>query len=169
MSSDNSRDDEHQSVQWVFRKNCSLTPKQLMAWYASICAVTLVIASGFSLAGYWIVLPFAGLELGLLALAFLVYARHAADFEMVELNSVELKLVVAHGAHRTEKAVPPQWVRLEYNGKYKAPLVLCHQGQQIKFGRFIADKDKPALLREIRAALAKAAHGTPRGVQAEPV
>jgi uncharacterized membrane protein len=154
-----SSDPELVEMQWVFRKNCSLSPRQLLAWYLSLCAITLVIAGGFWLAGYWIVLPFAGLELSLVALAFVIYARHAADYEMVQLNRYQLKITSASGSKLTEIVLSPQWVRLDYDGKYKAPLMLSHQGEKIKFGRYIAERDKPSMHKELRAALVKAACG----------
>lgn len=138
---------------WVFRKNCALTPRQLMAWYLAICGLTLLIASGFLLAGYWVVLPFAGLELLVLGGAFLMYARHANDFEMIEVRPDALRLVFAHGAQQTEICLSPGWVRLSYDGRFKAPLTISCKGQHVKIGKFIADKDKPALLKELRQAL----------------
>lgn len=146
-----------QGKKWVFRRNCSLTPKQLLHWYLSLCLITMVIATGFLLAGFWIVLPFAGLELLLVGIAFVVYARHAADYEMIELQPNQLVLVMADGAKLTQLEWTPQWAKLSYNGKYKAPLLFSHRGQQVKIGKFIAEKDKSALHRELKAALARAA------------
>lgn len=141
---------------WIFRRNCSLSPKQLMAWYLSLCVVTLSVACGFLIAGFWIVLPFAGLELALVAIAFLVYARHASDYEMIEVDPVNLTITTALGSRTTKIKWSTQWTRLEYNGRFRAPLVLKCQGQQISLGRFIAEKDKPELQRDIRMALARA-------------
>jgi len=169
MNSENSRDGEVKSVQWLFKNNCSLAPKQLLYWYFSIALLTLIIASGFGLMGYWVVLPFAGLELLILAVAFLVYGRHAADFELLQLDGTELRLVRAVGQTQTEQVVPAQWVRLEYDGRYKAPLLIRYQGQTIKFGRFVAEQDKPALHKELRAALAKIASGGTWSLQANQV
>ena len=146
-----------QGSKWVFRRNCSLTPKQLLQWYISLCVITLVIATGFLLAGFWIVLPFAGLELFLVGTAFVIYARHAADYEMIELQPNQLVLVMADGSKLTQLEWSPQWAKLSYNGKYKAPLLFSHRGQQVKIGKFIAEKDKSALHRELKAALARAA------------
>ncbi|MEW6204727.1 MAG: DUF2244 domain-containing protein [Pseudomonadota bacterium] len=148
---------EPQSSKWVFRRNCSLSPKQLLQWYLSLCVITLVIATGFLLAGFWIVLPFAGLELLLVGTAFVIYARHAADYEMIELQPNQLTLVMADGTKLTQLEWSPQWAKLSYNGKYKAPLLFSHRGQQVKIGKFIAEKDKSALHRELKAALARAA------------
>lgn len=146
-----------QSSRWVFRRNCSLSPKQLLQWYLSLCAITLVVATGFLLAGFWIVLPFAGIELLLVGTAFVIYARHAADYEMIELQPNQLILVMADSTKLTQLEWSPQWAKLSYNGKYKAPLLFSHRGQQVKIGKFIAEKDKSALHRELKAALARAA------------
>lgn len=146
-----------QGNRWVFRRNCSLSPKQLLQWYASLCVITLVIAFCFLLAGFWIVLPFAGIELFLVGTAFVIYARHAADYEMIELQPNQLTLVMADGTKLTQLEWSPQWAKLSYNGKYKAPLLFRHKGQQVKIGKFIAEKDKSALHRELKAALARAA------------
>lgn len=143
--------------QWVFKRNCSLSPRQLLHWYLSLCGITLVIAMGFLLAGFWIVLPFAGLELLLVGTAFVVYARHAADYEKIELQPNQLLLEMADGSKVIQLEWSPQWARLSYNGKYKAPLLFSYKGQQVKIGKFIAEKDKSALHRELKAALAKAA------------
>ncbi|WP_370263762.1 DUF2244 domain-containing protein [Limnobacter sp.] len=143
---------------WVFKRNCALTPRQLLSWYLSLCALTLVIASGFAIMGFWIVLPFAGLELLLVGIAFVIYARHAADYEAIELRPGHLRLEWAHGSKLTEIEWPPQWTQLSYNGRYKAPLVISHRGQQVKMGKFIAEKDKSSLHLQIRAALARAAY-----------
>lgn len=146
-----------QSSQWIFRRNCSLSPKQLLQWYLSLCVITLVIATGFLLAGYWIVLPFAGIELLLVGTTFVIYARHAADYEMIELQPNLLVLVMADGSRLTQLEWSPQWAKLSYNGKYRAPLLFSHRGQEVKIGKFIAEKDKSALHRELKAALARAA------------
>ena len=142
---------------WVFKRNCSLSPRQLWQWYFSLCVITLSVATGFMLAGYWIVLPFAGVELMLVGTAFLIYGRHATDYEMIELQADQLKLVKAEGSKLTEVKWVTQWAKLSYNGQYKAPLMFSHRGEQVKIGKFIAEKDKSALHRELKAALARAA------------
>lgn len=145
-------------VRWVFKRNCSLSPGQLSLWYFSLCSVSLLIAFGFWIAGYWVVLPFAGLELLVVGAAFLLYARHAADYEMIELSRTELRLVLAEGSRLTETRFVPQWARVRYDGRYKAPVVLSQRDKQVFLGKFINEQDKPLLHKELRVALAQAAH-----------
>ncbi len=56
-------------------RNCSISPAALLGSLAALAAVTLAIGIGFSLLGAWPVLPFAGLEVLALAIAFVVHVR----------------------------------------------------------------------------------------------
>ncbi len=74
------------SVQWRLKRNCSVTPVQLGWMYLSLCTVSLGIGVFFWMQGATLVLAFAGLEVAVVGLAFLAYARHAADGEMISLQ-----------------------------------------------------------------------------------
>ena len=52
------------------RPRCSLTRGQAHQVFWALAAVCFGVAIAFSALGYWLVLPFAGLEVGLLAWAF---------------------------------------------------------------------------------------------------
>ena len=72
-------------MEWSLKRNCSVTPAQLGWLYASMCVVSLAVAGFFWSQGATLVLPFAVLELIAVAVAFLAYARHAADSERIRL------------------------------------------------------------------------------------
>lgn len=52
-----------QNVDWLLRRNCAVSPKQLAWFYMSMCAVSMVIATAFWFQGATLVMPFAWLEL----------------------------------------------------------------------------------------------------------
>jgi len=52
-----------------------MSPAGLLGAFAVLAAVTLAIGIGFALLGAWLVLPFAGLEVLALAVAFVVHVR----------------------------------------------------------------------------------------------
>jgi len=54
-----------------------MSPAGLAMAFAALAALTLAIGVGFTLVGAWLVLPFAGVEVLMLAIAFFVYARRA--------------------------------------------------------------------------------------------
>jgi uncharacterized membrane protein len=52
-----------------------MSPAGLAKVFSALAAVVLVIGAGFAIAGAWLVLPFAGLEVALLVAAYLAYAK----------------------------------------------------------------------------------------------
>jgi uncharacterized membrane protein len=79
----------------TLKRNCSTSPAGLAGVFLALALVVLVIGTGFAIAGAWLVLPFAGLEVLLLGAAYLLYARHAADYERIVLDSGRLTVEVA--------------------------------------------------------------------------
>ncbi len=76
--------------QWIIKRNCSITPRQLLMVYAVLGSVSLSIAIFFTLRGAWYVLGFAVLEMAAVGAAFLNFGRHAADSERLELTKNDL-------------------------------------------------------------------------------
>ena len=50
------------SVQWVLKRNCSITPRQMLWFFGSLCLLSLAIGSLFWHKGATLVLPFAWAE-----------------------------------------------------------------------------------------------------------
>src|SRR6185436_6072061 len=86
----------------LLKRNCSIAPAALARVFAFLVAVTLGIGIGFAAAGTWLVLPFAGIEVTLLAAAFLTNGRHAADYECIERIGERLTVEIS-SAGRTER------------------------------------------------------------------
>ena len=57
-------------------RHCSISPAGLLGVFAALAVVTLAIGVGFALLGAWLILPFAGLEVLILGVAFVVHTRH---------------------------------------------------------------------------------------------
>ena len=62
----------------LLKRNCSISPAGLLWVYGLIAAVTLGIAAVFAALGAWVILPFAGVEIVALGVAFAVNGRRAA-------------------------------------------------------------------------------------------
>ena len=72
---------------WHARPNCSLDTLGRRILIGGLVLVSLIVSGGFLLAGAWIVLPFAGLELVALFLAFHAIARRDTLSEVVRLDA----------------------------------------------------------------------------------
>lgn len=140
-------------VQWLLKRNCSVSPAQLVALYVSLCVVSLGIASFFWAQGAKLVMPFAWLELIAVGSAFLVYARHASDGEKILLRGSQL-VVELESAGRTERAeFNREWVRVEPKSDDGSLIEVSGQGRSVRVGRHLRPELRPALAREIRYVL----------------
>jgi uncharacterized membrane protein len=128
-----------------------------LGWlYLSLCFVSLGIGLFFWLQGATLVLAFAGLEITLVGLAFLAYARHATDGEWISLQGTSL-VVECESAGRLERAeFARQWVRVEPKSGDHSLIELSGEGRSIEVGRFVRPELRQVLAREIRRALRSA-------------
>lgn len=142
-----------QSFQWFLRRNCSVTPRQLALLYLSLCVVSLAIATLFWFKGATLVLPIAWIELIVVGLAFLVYARHANDGETIRLAGEQLVIEQEDGGQLRRSEFRREWVTVEPGAADNSLIALSGQGKTVHIGRFVRPELRPALAREIRMAL----------------
>jgi uncharacterized membrane protein len=145
-----------QAIHWFLGRNCSVTPAQLGWLYASLCVVTLAIGTLFWVQGAVLILPFAWLELAAVGVAFLLYARHAADREHILLSGRRL-VVETESAGRLERAeFNREWVRVEPALDDRSLIEVSGQGRRVIVGRYLRPELRPQLAQEIRRALREA-------------
>jgi uncharacterized membrane protein len=142
------------SRQWVLKKNCALTPGQLATWFAFLGSISAAIAIAFALQGAWMVVPFAALEISALVVAYVVYARHAADYERIEVSSGEVTIETASASKVQRWVLSAPWVRVEYRGLPRDLIRLKSGAQEYFVGRYASDPDRRRLARELRGLLA---------------
>jgi len=144
------------SVSWRLRRNCSVTPAQLLAVYLMLAAVSLTIGVFFWMQGAAMVLAFTALELLAVGTAFLVYARHATDGESISLQGASL-VVERETAGRTDRAeFERQWVRVEPQAGAHGLIELSGRGRAVQVGRYVRPELRQVLAGEIRQALRQA-------------
>jgi len=145
-----------QAIHWFLRRNCSVSPAQLGWLYASLCVVSLGIGTFFWFQGAVLILPFAWLELAAVGLAFMVYARHAADGEHILLQDGRL-VVETENAGRLERAeFNRDRVRVEPGTDDRSLIEVSGQGRRVIVGRYLRPELRPVLAKELRQALREA-------------
>jgi uncharacterized membrane protein len=140
-------------IEWRLKRNCSISPRQLFGVYLSLCLVSLGIASGFAWVGASPVLVFAGIELVLVGVALLVYARHAADHEHITLAGNALTVEHQHGAQVESREFRAAWVRVEPLSSDRSLIEVAGDGHTARVGRYVRPELRPSLARELRVAL----------------
>ncbi|WP_260682382.1 DUF2244 domain-containing protein [Tepidimonas fonticaldi] len=120
------------------------------------CAVALSVAAAFWAMGARLVLPFAVLGSTAVALAFLWYARHATDREILVLDGQRLVVEWEQAGAVRRRELARHWLRVEDAG-HGAGLVELRAGTaRVQVGRYARPEQRRQLARELRWALATA-------------
>lgn len=139
--------------EWILKRNCSLSPRQLAGAYLILSLASFTIATIFALRGIWHVLLFALLELFALALAFLHYARHATDHEHIVLADGCLSIECVCGGKACCLRLNSCRAKIAVSGRYGALIRIEAQGMQIEVGRFVSEGRRKRVAEEIRREL----------------
>jgi uncharacterized membrane protein len=138
-------------LDYTARPNCSLDRRGKLRLFAAAAIVTGLIALTFAAFGAWLVLPFAGVELALLAWALRFLDRHAGDYERVVLAGDTLRIETseagAPGLHEFHR----YWaqVRVAPTGSDARVFVRSH-GREVELGRFRNAEQKREFARQLR-------------------
>lgn len=135
---------------------CSLTRAQERPVFWSLAAMCFVVAIVFAAQGYWLVLPFAGLEVGILAWALEVLRSRAGDYERLTIEGDLVVLEWRAGKQRGRREMNRQWVRVVCD--CAAPgrdcrLGLSSHGHETEFGQYLSDEARQKLAATLRNRL----------------
>lgn len=148
------------ALQWLLKRNCSITPAQLGVVYLSLCTVSLLIGGFFYAQGATLVLAFTALELVLVGLALLIFARHAGDFESLTLVGRSLQVRQSYGSRVAHTDFAADWLTVEPAAGQGSLIQLSGRGQTVRVGRFVRPELRAAFARELRLALRHASART---------
>ena len=138
----------------MLRRNCAMTPGQLCTTFVMLGGVSLGVSMAWALSGAWVVLPFFLLEWVVLALAFLVYARHATDHERVTLGGDCVCVEVVKGDRCDRHEIPRQWLRCSMDDGRQGLVRLASQKREVFVGQFVGQAGRTRFFEEFRHALA---------------
>jgi len=115
--------------------------------------VSISIATVFFFKGATLILAFAGLELAMVGVALLVFARHAADQETLTLLGRYLRVeqFIGNKVQRTDFSA--DWLTIEPVAGQGSLLEINGRGQRVRVGRFLRPELRGAFARELRTAL----------------
>ena len=138
---------------WQMRRNCSLTPKQLFKFYIVLVCLSLIVAIGFLLAGAWVIPIFTALELSAVTIGFLIYCRHALDYETIEIEDKRLLVKKFIGHKETLYEFNTQWAKIELPIAGSKIFKISQADLQVELGQFIRHEQQLALIAQLRACL----------------
>jgi len=139
---------------FTIKRNCSISPQDLLCVLACIACVSLGIAVVFACLGAWPILPFAGIEVLALATAFYLNGRHAADYERIALagGSLVVEASDAGRVRRHEFRLP--WLRFDERRHGGDLHLLLHSaGHELEIGRHLDTERRASLAAQLRRGI----------------
>lgn len=138
---------------WQMRRNCALTPKQLLQFYIALVCLSLTVATGFLLAGIWVIPIFTALELSAVTIGFLIYCRHALDCETIEIegNRLIVKKFISYKEAIYE--FNTQWVKIELPLEDSKVFLISQSNLRVEIGQFIRQEQQLSLIASVRTYL----------------
>jgi uncharacterized membrane protein len=144
-------------IDLTLKRNCSISPQALARLMIFLGTVSLGIGAAFALLGAWMVLPFAGLEVAGLAAAFLVHARHAADYERIRADAEKVVVEVHDGEAVRVCELERRWLRIdEHRSGSGLHVALAARGTEVEIGRHLDAARRQELATALRRELAAA-------------
>jgi uncharacterized membrane protein len=139
--------------------NCSLTPRSACIFVGGLALITFAAAGFFAWQGLWPVLPFAGLEIGLLWWAVRASMRAGKQRELI-LISADSVVIERQGLALPSRTVfARHWATVKLRGppaaQHPSRLVIESHGRACEVGRFLTEEERLGLAGRLRQLVGK--------------
>lgn len=144
--------------------NCSLTPAAARRFFALVACTSLAVAGIFVACGYWPVLPFAGLELALLAFALATSLKRRHYVQTVEIDDAEIRITARDPAGERATQFSRHWARVTLRGPRgwrPGRLRIESHGRACEIGTYLSEEERRALGRRLVALIGRTGDAPP--------
>lgn len=125
--------------------------------YLLILVVSLSIAMGFALMGLWMIVPFTGLEMLVLAAVLYLCALRGRDYELIAVDENYINIEKEYRASGGNVQFQRHWARVVLEKpvyrNQSCRLIVCSHGRREEIGRWLNEEEKKHLARELRRAV----------------
>ena len=142
---------------WVIRPNQSLSWRAALRFYAAFSFCCLGIGIAYALHGFWPVLPYAGLEVVVLGIAFYLCFSRSQVREVISVNAEVVSVEKGRRKPQEYWECPRVWARINLERSpiawYPSRLAVAFQGKQVVIGRFLNEEERCALAVELEQVI----------------
>ena len=148
---------------FILRPNRSLSWQGLLLFYFSLFIISSAIAIGLTLLGFWLVLPFAGLEMLALGIGLYVVACRCYECEVISINDDSIRIERGRDYPREQWTLGRMWAHVVLErcprAWYPSRLLLRSHGRSVEVGRFLDEEERQRLADELTRSLRSAMPG----------
>jgi uncharacterized membrane protein len=139
--------------------NCSLTVRGARVFFALACVVPLGVAGFLTLRGFWPVLPFAGLEMALLAWALAVSLERRFHRQTITVSERDVRIESRERAHCEQVVFPRHWAQVKLRRPaarlHPSRLTIESHGRQCELGSFLTEEERRGLAARLQGLIGR--------------
>jgi len=129
--------------------NCSLSVRGARLFFVAACIAPFGIAGVLALKGFWPVLPFAGLEMALLAWALTVCLERRFHSQTITVTEDDVHIDTRARAHSEHVVFPRHWAQVKLRRSaarlHPSRLTIESHGRQCELGSFLTEEERRGL------------------------
>jgi uncharacterized membrane protein len=133
----------------VIAPNCSLSVRGALVFFGGMCAVSFSIAGLMAALGFWPILPFAGLEMVLLAWALRASLARRRQHQTITVSERDVLVESRTGSSCVKVVFPRHWAQVKLRRPasrlYPSRLVIESHGRQCEVGDFLTEEERRGL------------------------
>jgi uncharacterized membrane protein len=150
---------EEQPVCVEIHPNCSLSVRGARVFFFAACAVPFGMGSVLAWKGFWPVLPFAGLEMALLAWALKVSLERRYHSQTITVTEADVRVESRERLRSSQVVFPRHWARVKLRRpaaqQHPSRLTIESHGRQCELGSFLTEEERRGLALRLQRLLAR--------------
>jgi uncharacterized membrane protein len=131
------------------RPNCSLTVRTARVFFVSACVVPCGLGGLLAYKGFWPILPFAGLEMALLAWALKVSLERRFHSQTITVTEAEVAVESRLRRAADRVVFPRHWAQVKLRrpaaSLHPSRLTIESHGRQCELGSFLTEEERRGL------------------------
>ncbi len=143
---------------FVIKPNRSLSWKQSKRVFFFLAACLVAVGFYFFLLGAWVVLPFAGLEVGLIGFVIYRQFQWASRQQVIEIED-DTVWISENDSLENKIGFPAVWLQIKLNKDpynwYPSRLYVGSHGRFVEIGKNLIESEREFLAEELRGAVQK--------------
>jgi uncharacterized membrane protein len=142
------------SLRFELSRGNALTPATAAVFIATVSVATFAVATVFAVRGYWPVLPFAGLEIGLLIWAVRASMRSGLQRETITITEDSVTVQRSSVTGERSLVFPRHWASVKLHAPpaalHPSRLTIESHGRVCEVGKFLTEVDRRGLAARLK-------------------
>ncbi len=148
---------ERKLSRFVVMPNCSMSWQENKVFVASLAFISFSIAGAFALQGFWMILPFAGLEILLLTGILYWTGLQSTHREVISIDADNVHIEIGRRKTRQIYEFQRAWTKIELLPpalpSRHSKLVMRSKGKALELGACLTEQERKELAISLRKAL----------------